>query len=122
MRLGRAYAPDNNTESCEEQALESALTRRVCVDRMALRGGGWAGDSTGSRGTPTRVEDAWSFFGKHVDSPTFVRYAAALGGGGGGSAAASRTRASKRAATAGKRREAAEVAALGLWEAEKFGQ
>jgi hypothetical protein len=117
FRLGRNYAAASTAQCEGEICFERELSRKVRVNRAALMGGGRAGDLSQRSGTLDRVEDAWAYFKRQVDTPTFARFAAAVADApprvDGGDPVGRRRCAQAVAAAADA---AADVSALEAWE------
>lgn len=121
FRLGRCYAPASTAECEAELSLERELCRKVRLNRAMLLDSGRAGDVSVTFGTPDRVEDAWAYFKKPVDSPAYARFAASVAAGAAVPAAVRRRQGLRRAEAAVKAGVAADVVALGAWEDARFG-
>ena len=59
-------------------AFEQEIARKVRLNRDSLINTGNAGDMTVSYGVKQRSEDAWEYFHKHIDNPTYLRFAARM--------------------------------------------
>lgn len=116
FRLGRNYATPSTAQCSDELCFERELSRKVRVNRAALIGGGRAGDLSQRSGTLDRVEDAWAYFKRQVETPTFARFAAAVARADGGDPVGRRRCAEAAAMVAAAVDAAADVAALGAWE------
>ena len=116
-RLGRDHArPNTEAFSGGELVLEREFQRKVRVNRECLLRSGRAGDLSVRHGTLDRVEDAWEYFRSNVDSPTFVRFAAAVAALPGSRPHERRRKGQARAAEAARALDAAAVAALNQWD------
>lgn len=88
------------------------MARKQRVNRDSLLNSGRAGDVTFTYGVKERPEDSWSFFHKHVDNPTYMRFAASACHKGSSNPHARRKQAQLSRVAAETQSEAATVAEL----------
>jgi hypothetical protein len=115
-RLGRDYAPAATSSMSAEKPLEQIIARKVRVNREALMGSGRAGDLSVKWGTPGRNEDKKEFFRKDIESPTFLRFMAAVAATSSTNPHERRQRGLQRAAEVTRGLEASAVAQLERWD------